>query len=110
MTQAYDLDRIRQLALVDHSINDTLGIEFVEVTEGRVVGTMPVNQHSIQPYGILHGGASVVLAESIGSLGSAVLAMAEGTFLFVGWVEAGGPVVGWWPELFIAPRVCLPES
>lgn len=78
MTQAYDLDRIRQLALVDHSINDTLGIEFVEVTEGRVVGTMPVNQHSIQPYGILHGGASVVLAESIGSLGSAVLAMAEG--------------------------------
>lgn len=44
-----------------------MGIDFVEATLERVVATMPVEGNT-QPYGILHGGASVVLAESVGSM------------------------------------------
>lgn len=52
------------------SLNDRMGIELVEVSAERVVGTMPVEGNT-QPYGLLHGGASVVLAETLGSMGSA---------------------------------------
>jgi uncharacterized protein (TIGR00369 family) len=48
---------------------ERLGIEIVEWVPGRVVGTMPVDGNT-QPYGLLHGGASVALAETLGSLGS----------------------------------------
>ncbi len=50
-----------------------MGIKIVEASAQRVVGTMPVDGNT-QPYGILHGGASCVLAESLGSLGSALQA------------------------------------
>ena len=50
-----------------------LGIRIVEASKDRIVGTMPVEGNT-QPYGILHGGASCVLAESLGSLGSALQA------------------------------------
>jgi 1,4-dihydroxy-2-naphthoyl-CoA hydrolase len=50
-----------------------MGIKIVEASAQRVVGTMPVEGNT-QPYGILHGGASCVLAESLGSLGSALQA------------------------------------
>ena len=53
------------------ALNDTMGIELVEVSADRVVATMPVKGNT-QPYGLLHGGASVVLAETLGSVGSAV--------------------------------------
>jgi uncharacterized protein (TIGR00369 family) len=46
-----------------------MGIELVEVGAERVVATMPVEGNT-QPYGLLHGGASVVLAETLGSFGS----------------------------------------
>ncbi|WP_231495011.1 PaaI family thioesterase [Cellulomonas sp. KRMCY2] len=46
-----------------------MGIEIVEAAPGRVVGTMPVAGNT-QPYGLLHGGASVVLAETLGSYGA----------------------------------------
>jgi uncharacterized protein (TIGR00369 family) len=52
------------------SLNERMGIELVEVSAERVVGTMPVEGNT-QPYGLLHGGASVVLAETLGSVGSA---------------------------------------
>lgn len=52
-------------------LNEKMGIELVEVTPERVVGRMPVSGNT-QPYGLLHGGASVVLAESLGSVGSAM--------------------------------------
>ena len=42
-----------------------MGIEFVEATAQRLVATMPVEGNT-QPYGLLHGGASVVLAETLG--------------------------------------------
>nr|WP_262401983.1 hotdog fold thioesterase [Actinomadura sp. CNU-125] len=48
-----------------------MGIEYVEATAERVVARMPVKGNT-QPYGLLHGGASCVLAESIGSVGSAI--------------------------------------
>ena len=50
-----------------------MGIKILEASAQRVVGTMPVEGNT-QPYGILHGGASCVLAESLGSLGSALQA------------------------------------
>jgi 1,4-dihydroxy-2-naphthoyl-CoA hydrolase len=49
----------------------TMGIEFLEAGPDRVVGRMPVKGNT-QPYGLLHGGASCVLAETLGSIGSAI--------------------------------------
>ena len=45
-----------------------IGIEIMEVGENFVSGRMPVDEHTTQPYGLLHGGASVTFAESLGSL------------------------------------------
>jgi uncharacterized protein (TIGR00369 family) len=50
---------------------ERMGIELVEASAERLVGTMPVAGNT-QPYGLLHGGASVVLAESLGSIGAAL--------------------------------------
>ncbi len=55
---------------------ERMGIEFVEVSAERLVATMPVEGNT-QPYGLLHGGASVVLAETLGSWG-AMLSAGEG--------------------------------
>ena len=52
-------------------LNEKMGIELVEISAERVVATMPVAGNT-QPYGLLHGGASVVLAETLGSVGSAI--------------------------------------
>lgn len=45
-----------------------LGIEYVEVGDDYVSGRIPVDRRTVQPFGILHGGASVVLAETLGSM------------------------------------------
>ncbi len=45
-----------------------MGIEYVEVGDDYVKGRMPVDERTVQPFGILHGGASVVLAETLGSM------------------------------------------
>ncbi|WP_344895409.1 hotdog fold thioesterase [Actinomadura meridiana] len=50
-----------------------MGIEFIEASAERLVGRMPVAGNT-QPYGLLHGGASCVLAESLGSIGAALYA------------------------------------
>lgn len=47
-----------------------LGIEITEIGTDYIVGKMPVDDRTKQPYGFLHGGASVVLAESLGSIGA----------------------------------------
>jgi 1,4-dihydroxy-2-naphthoyl-CoA hydrolase len=49
-----------------------LGIEFTEIGEDFVRGTMPVDERTHQPYGLLHGGASVALAETLGSTGASM--------------------------------------
>jgi 1,4-dihydroxy-2-naphthoyl-CoA hydrolase len=51
------------------NLADTLGIQITELTPERVVATMPVDERTRQPFGILHGGASVALAETVASLG-----------------------------------------
>ena len=53
------------------ALNEKMGIELLEISPERVVATMPVAGNT-QPYGLLHGGASVVLAETLGSVGSAL--------------------------------------
>jgi uncharacterized protein (TIGR00369 family) len=58
------------------TLGEKMGIEFIEASARRVVARMPVAGNT-QPYGLLHGGASVVLAETLGSIG-AVLHAGEG--------------------------------
>jgi 1,4-dihydroxy-2-naphthoyl-CoA hydrolase len=55
----------------------TLGIEITELTPQRVVATMPVDDRTRQPFGILHGGASVALAETVASLAATMNADLE---------------------------------
>jgi 1,4-dihydroxy-2-naphthoyl-CoA hydrolase len=60
------LERINafsQNTLVEH-----LGIEIIEIGENFLVGSMPVDHRTHQPLGLLHGGASVALAETLGSI------------------------------------------
>ena len=58
------------------ALNEKLGVEVVEISAERVVATMPVAGNT-QPYGLLHGGASIALAESLGSMGSAIHAFPD---------------------------------
>jgi uncharacterized protein (TIGR00369 family) len=58
-------------AMNPDSLMQRMGIEMVEATPQRLVATMPVAGNT-QPYGLLHGGASVVLAETLGSFGAAL--------------------------------------
>ncbi len=58
------------------SLASRMGIQILEASAERVVGTMPVSGNT-QPYGLLHGGASCVLAETLGSVGSALHAGPE---------------------------------
>lgn len=57
-------------------LNETMGVTVVEATPERAVATMPVEGNT-QPFGLLHGGASVVLAESLGSMASALHSLPE---------------------------------
>ena len=52
------------------TMHDVIGLEFTEVGDDYLVATLPVDHRTKQPYGILHGGASAVLAESLGSVAS----------------------------------------
>lgn len=61
----------------------TLGIEILELSESRVVATMPVDGRTRQPFGILHGGASIALAETVASFG-AVARIDRERFMAVG--------------------------
>ncbi|HKI58783.1 MAG TPA: PaaI family thioesterase [Trueperaceae bacterium] len=60
------------LGTMPGTLMETLGITITEATPERVVATMPVTPAHHQPYGILHGGASVALAETVASFGSSV--------------------------------------
>lgn len=61
---------------------ESLGIEFQELDQERVILTMPVDERTHQPYGYLHGGASVLLAETAASIGSALNVDLETTAIF----------------------------
>ncbi len=70
MTQ---IDPASFTAVHEGTLADRMGIEFLEANAERVVARMPVAGNT-QPYGLLHGGASVVLAETLGSTGAALFA------------------------------------
>ena len=53
------------------ALDQKMGIKILEAEQGRIVGTMPVEGNT-QPMGLLHGGANVVLAESLGSIGTSL--------------------------------------
>ncbi|HYW36486.1 MAG TPA: hotdog fold thioesterase [Balneolaceae bacterium] len=58
------------LNTMPHNMGHTLGIKFLSFKKNEVKATMPVDKNTIQPFGILHGGASVALAESVASIGA----------------------------------------
>ena len=62
-----DADYINEKLNID-SIEQHLGILISEVGDDFIKGTMPADSRTCQPFGIVHGGASVVLAESLGSI------------------------------------------
>jgi uncharacterized protein (TIGR00369 family) len=67
MEQADFLAAIRERG--SGALDKKMGIEIIEASPQRLVGTMPVEGNT-QPIGLLHGGANVVLAESLGSVGT----------------------------------------
>ena len=68
------LEVIRQRGI--GALDKKMGIEIIEASPDRLVGTMPVEGNT-QPIGLLHGGANVVLAESLGSIGTQLHAGAD---------------------------------
>ncbi len=56
-----------------NTLGEHLGMQFNEIGENYLKATMPVDHRTYQPYGLLHGGASVALAETLGSVGSALV-------------------------------------
>lgn len=75
--RAYTVAEIN--ALSRGTLLEALGIEFTEVGESHVTARMPVDDRTVQPYRLLHGGASVALAESLGSIGSTMTIDTETT-------------------------------
>jgi len=59
--------------LLSNTMGESLGIEWLEVGDDFMVARMPVDNRTRQPYGLLHGGASCALAETIGSVASAMV-------------------------------------
>ena len=66
------MDKEKILQKIQESIQDTMnsaiGIEITDVGDDFICGKMPVDKRTVQRFGILHGGASVTLAESLGSI------------------------------------------
>lgn len=67
--QTLNIDALNQVS--HNTAVSHLGIEFLEVGDDWLSARVPVNRQTCQPYGLLHGGVSVVLAETLGSCGAA---------------------------------------
>ena len=65
------LDKLNELA--KHALMGNLGIQYTYASENRVEATMPVDERTRQPFGVLHGGATLALAETVAGLGSMML-------------------------------------
>ncbi len=76
MTHAIDLNTAN--GMMKDTLAEVLGMQILVCEKGRVVATMPVDRRTHQPLGLLHGGATVALAETVASIGGMVLAMDEG--------------------------------
>lgn len=64
------LDILELLEQSEPTLSDTLGMELLKMYPDEVVGSMPVDERTRQPIGLLHGGASVALAETLCSIGA----------------------------------------
>lgn len=77
-TKSIDISTLATLeqmnAMNKNTIMEQLDIVYTDMGVNYITGTMPVSSKTHQPMGLLHGGASCVLAESLGSLGSALIA------------------------------------
>ena len=60
-------------SLNKNTLMEVLGIECIEIGEDYIISTMPVDERTRQPMGLLHGGASAALIESVASMGSQLL-------------------------------------
>jgi len=81
------LNNLCKNTLIEH-----LGIEFTDVSIGKVIARMPIDERTIQPMKRLHGGATMALAESVGSAGS--LTLVDPTKFSVLGVEISGSHIG----------------
>ena len=77
------LDQLNQRAR--HALMGNLGIQYTYASEDRVEATMPVDERTRQPFGILHGGATLALAETVAGLGSMILCKPD-EIVFVRWL------------------------
>lgn len=73
--QEFSLEKLQGMS--KGTMGDHLGIQFSEIGENYLKATMPVDERTKQPYGLLHGGASVALAETLGSVASSLVLDAE---------------------------------
>lgn len=62
--------KLEQMPMSANTLGEHLGMEWVEIGADFLKGKMPVDKRTHQPYGLLHGGASCALAETVGSVGS----------------------------------------
>ena len=70
-------------SLNKNTLGENLGIEFTEVGANFLIATMPVDERTKQPFSLLHGGANVALAETLGSVASLLVVNSE-VFIGVG--------------------------
>ena len=57
---------------IQNTMTSTIGIEITDIGEDFICGKMPVDERTTQPFGLLHGGASAALAETLGSIGGGI--------------------------------------
>ena len=57
---------------IQNTMSSTIGIEITDIDNDFICGKMPVDERTIQPFGLLHGGASVALAETLGSIAGGI--------------------------------------
>jgi 1,4-dihydroxy-2-naphthoyl-CoA hydrolase len=69
--KALSIEKLKPLG--PGTMAEHFGIQWTEVGEDYIKAKMPVDHRTVQPYGLLHGGASCALAETIGSVGSAMI-------------------------------------
>jgi len=78
----YSAPDLKQINLLNNNtLGQTLGINFIEIGNDFIVATMSVDERTKQPFGLLHGGANVALAETLGSVASLLVVNSE---LFIG--------------------------
>ena len=57
---------------IQNTMTSTIGIEITDIGDDFICGKMPVDDRTTQPFGLLHGGASAALAETLGSIGGGI--------------------------------------